>query len=89
MWGVQGRYYKPQLVEFFGSLMPLFSVDETISRTESRGGKKAQTLKVMVTVSMNWGGIRKSTFTVFWNMFTPADKLKSACRIQHNCHTWI
>lgn len=49
---------------FFGSLMPLFSVDETISRTESRGWKKPK-LKVMVTVSMSTatkkkgGGIRK------------------------------
>lgn len=50
---------------FFGSLMPLFSVDETISRTESRGWKKPKLLKWWL--QFQWaqlqkkggGGIRK------------------------------
>lgn len=42
---------------FFGSLMPLFSVDETISRTESRGWKKPKLLKWWL--QLQWTQLKK------------------------------
>lgn len=51
---------------FFGSLMPLFSVDKTISRRESRGWKKPKLLKwwlqfqwAQLQKKKGGGGIRK------------------------------